>query len=98
MAVLLLLGEIDAEFGGGHAFTLGFEEAECSAELEALEGGFEGVPIGAGVEEGADGHVAADARKDVEIAEGHGSTSVARAVILRFEMAARRKITSVFAA
>ncbi len=78
VAMLLLFGEIDAEFRGGHAFALGFEEAEAGIELEAFEGGFESGPICAGVEKSADGHVAADAGKDVEIAEGHGSTSVAR--------------------
>ena len=78
VAVFLLLSEIDAEFRGGHAFAFGFEEAEGGVELEAFEGGFERVPIGPGVEESADSHVAADAGKDVEIAEGHGSTSVAR--------------------
>jgi hypothetical protein len=36
------------------------------------------VPLGAGVKKRADGHVAADAGKDVEIAKGHGITSVAR--------------------
>ena len=36
VAVLFLLGEIDAEFGGGDAFSFGFEEAERSVELEAL--------------------------------------------------------------
>ena len=78
VAVFFLLGEIDAEFGGGHAFALGFEEAEGGVELEALKGGFESMPIGSGIKQSADSHVAADTGKDVEIAEGHGSTSVAR--------------------
>jgi hypothetical protein len=78
MTVLFLFGKIDAKFGGGDAFTLGFVEAESGIEMEALQGGFDGGPIGAGIEQSADGHVATDAGKCVEIAEGHGITSVAR--------------------
>ena len=78
VAVLLLLGEIDAKFGGGHALALGFGETKCGVELQALKRGFDGWPIRAGIEQSADSHIAADARKDVEIAKEHGSTSVAR--------------------
>ena len=66
-------------------------------EMDAWESGFDRVPIGAGITQPADSYVAADAGKGVEIAEGHGSTSVAGGVEWRLQADLSLLIPSSFA-
>jgi hypothetical protein len=61
----------DVEFGGGDAIAQGFGDFEFGTEAEVLEAVDEFVGVGAGVEEGADGHVAADSREGVEVGNSH---------------------------
>src|SRR6266403_3810066 len=70
--LLLVLG-LDLDVGGGHAIFPDFFDGELpSGELQAAEFSAEILHIAAGVNQGAERHVAANARKTVEISEFHG--------------------------
>jgi len=71
--MLLLVFSLDLDIGGGHAVFPNFFGGELpSGDLQATEFGAEAFQVAPGVNQGAERHVAANARKTVEISEFHG--------------------------
>src|SRR5581483_1017621 len=73
MAVFGRCGRIraHAEFGRGHAAANGFRDFKLGAGFQAAQGLDQGLRRSPGVQQSADGHVAADSRKGVEVADFH---------------------------
>jgi hypothetical protein len=71
MAMLLLIGGLDVKLGRGNAFALRFLKPEGSSEVQAFQGCFEFGPVCAGIDQGADCHVAANTRECIEVADFH---------------------------
>ena len=72
-AVLRLIFGLDLDAGGGHAVFPDFFGGELPAgDPETAQFGAEEFHVAAGINEGAERHVTANARKTVEISEFHG--------------------------
>ena len=72
-AMFLLVFGLDLHMGGGHAVFPDFFGGELPAgDPETAQFGAEEFHVAAGINEGAERHVTANARKTVEISEFHG--------------------------
>ena len=76
--MVLPASKLDTKFCRGDAVALGFFHPKARAETQALQPRFDGLPIGAGIHQRAYSHVAADARKRVEIADFHADNKKRR--------------------
>jgi len=86
MAMMMRVASFDVNFCGGNGFAFdAFGGDGPAVEMELAQLGFEGGEFEAGVDEGAENHVAADAGETVEVSEFHWFTSQ------RAQNASRRK-------
>ena len=73
VAVFVLGLVLDRDLRGAEAFLFDFRADESAAgEAQGIDAGLDGGEFGAGVDEGAERHVAADSARTIEIGNSHG--------------------------
>src|SRR4051812_49284750 len=76
MTMFLVINGVDVELGGGHSVPLRLLKAERCPKVKAPESVLKGVPVRSSIQEGAYGHITANTRECVKIADFHVNPSL----------------------
>src|SRR5262249_8792930 len=83
VAVGVLLGGVDVDLRGGEAALAHLGDVEAAGPAEGVEAPADGFGIDAGIEEGGQRHVAADAAEAVEMQSAHDPSLQSRGILSR---------------